>query len=637
MPRNPSGVYSLPAGNPVVPGTLIETTWANPTMSDIGAALTGSLPRDGSAGMQGPLMLAFNGTRPLEAVTVQQLDSAVGGSANYSPAGTLQYFAFSQVPTGWLKADGAAVSRTTYANLFAAIGTIYGAGNGTTTFNLPDLRGQFLRCFDDGRGTDPSRVFGSVQQAANQQHNHNVTDPGHSHGVIDPGHTHTAPEGLFGTSATYFIPLEVAGSGLSSVTGNSKTGISVALASAGVTATAEGSEARPINTAIGICIRAFGALQTDGLGSMAFQNKNAVDITGGKGEFTTLSCATAPVNPTDVARLADIGGAIASVVSSNPQVLTVDNSDPKNLILRPLVNQPFGSVQLNASGQVPPNMIPLSDINYQGPWDASSGQNPTQAFPAVTFTDGDMYMIDVAGVINLRDNTGVEQPLMAAVGAEIIYVTGSPTLPLIGWYLNPAPTITGATAAQISFIPYGTITAVDVQDALQQTDDSKAPKNNPTFTGTVVGVTKAMVGLGNVANLAPADLPISTATQAALDGKQAAGSYQAADPQLSSLVRQNQQGASYTCVSTDSGKHIYMTASGAYLLPNNATVPFAIGTVITFFNGSGANCTIDIVSPDALYLAGGALVGVRTLASRGIVTAIKVANQAWAISGAGVT
>ncbi len=64
MPRNPQGIYNLPAGNPVVSGTLIESTWANPTMSDIAAALTGSLPRDGSAGMQDQLLLVDQVANP---------------------------------------------------------------------------------------------------------------------------------------------------------------------------------------------------------------------------------------------------------------------------------------------------------------------------------------------------------------------------------------------------------------------------------------------------------------------------------------------------------------------------------------------------------------------------------------------
>ena len=80
-----------------------------------------------------------------------------------NPAGTVQYFANTTPPNGYLECNGAAVNRTTYAELFAAIGTTYGAGNGTTTFNLPDLRGEFIRSFDNGKGTDAGRVMGTWQ------------------------------------------------------------------------------------------------------------------------------------------------------------------------------------------------------------------------------------------------------------------------------------------------------------------------------------------------------------------------------------------------------------------------------------------------------------------------------------------
>jgi|688.fasta_scaffold405625_1 microcystin-dependent protein len=86
--------------------------------------------------------------------------------------GEVKWFAMNSAPSGFLKANGAAVSRTTYANLFAAIGTLYGAGNGTTTFNVPDLRGEFVRGFDDGRGVDAGRVIGSAQADELKSHFH---------------------------------------------------------------------------------------------------------------------------------------------------------------------------------------------------------------------------------------------------------------------------------------------------------------------------------------------------------------------------------------------------------------------------------------------------------------------------------
>lgn len=79
------------------------------------------------------------------------------------PSGAVMYFAMQAAPAGWLKADGSAVSRTQYPALFAAIGTTYGAGDGRSTFNLPDLRGEFIRGWDDGRGIDRGRALGSAQ------------------------------------------------------------------------------------------------------------------------------------------------------------------------------------------------------------------------------------------------------------------------------------------------------------------------------------------------------------------------------------------------------------------------------------------------------------------------------------------
>ena len=86
-----------------------------------------------------------------------------GKVAQAAPSGQIAFFAGSSAPAGWLKANGAAVSRTLYANLFAAIGTTYGTGDGRSTFNLPDLRGEFMRGWDDGRGIDRGRVFGAAQ------------------------------------------------------------------------------------------------------------------------------------------------------------------------------------------------------------------------------------------------------------------------------------------------------------------------------------------------------------------------------------------------------------------------------------------------------------------------------------------
>lgn len=103
------------------------------------------------------------------------------------PAGAVMPFAMNSAPTGWLWANGTAVSRTTYAALFAAIGTTYGTGDGNSTFNLPDLRGYFVR----GAGTNSDGIaagtFGAKQGNTVGPHTHSGRtgndSPDHSHGT----------------------------------------------------------------------------------------------------------------------------------------------------------------------------------------------------------------------------------------------------------------------------------------------------------------------------------------------------------------------------------------------------------------------------------------------------------------------
>lgn len=89
------------------------------------------------------------------------------------PTGSVFYLATSTVPNGYLEANGSAVSRVTYASLWQALGSP-NTGNGSTTFNLPDLRGEFIRGWDHGRGVDADRTLGSSQASENLAHNHGM-------------------------------------------------------------------------------------------------------------------------------------------------------------------------------------------------------------------------------------------------------------------------------------------------------------------------------------------------------------------------------------------------------------------------------------------------------------------------------
>jgi microcystin-dependent protein len=183
--------------------------------------------------------------------TVIAFAGTVGGTGNVPP------------PPGWLLCDGSAVSRTQYANLFAAIGTNSGAGDGASTFNLPDYRGYFLRGLDQGTGNDPDAAartaapngggfgnsVGSLQAPQVQSH---------SHGVNDPGHSHPPPAGnlawLMWNHSTVAGDIGVVPTSGGSPAVDGITNIGSATTGVSIQATG-GSETRPLNAAVNYLIK----------------------------------------------------------------------------------------------------------------------------------------------------------------------------------------------------------------------------------------------------------------------------------------------------------------------------------------------------------------------------------------------
>lgn len=151
-----------------------------------------------------------------------------------SPVGTVSAFAGASAPPRWLLCTGGTVSRTTYAALFAAIGTTYGAGDGSTTFHLPDLRGRVVAGKDDMGGSAASRVTAAVsgingatlgaaggdQRAP--QHTHTATST-----VSDPGHTHDIANGFMTGGGTVYFGGTGGNMGLELTTRTAATGITV--------------------------------------------------------------------------------------------------------------------------------------------------------------------------------------------------------------------------------------------------------------------------------------------------------------------------------------------------------------------------------------------------------------------------
>lgn len=117
-----------------------------------------------------------------------QPDAPVTPFSSFFP-GQLVESASATIPAGFLACDGSAVSRTTYSALFAAIGVVWGAGDTTTTFNVPDLRGRATI----GSGTGPSLTARTLGQQAIGEELHVLTVAelaAHNHTISDPGHTH---------------------------------------------------------------------------------------------------------------------------------------------------------------------------------------------------------------------------------------------------------------------------------------------------------------------------------------------------------------------------------------------------------------------------------------------------------------
>ena len=117
---------------------------------DDGTHCFGNIHIDGIIDKSGAVNFNAYAPTPDDRSTNNQIATCEWVRSYIMPAGSIIPFAGSSIPTGYLLCNGAVVSRTTYANLFKVIGTTYGAGDGSTTFNLPDLRDRFL----EGAGTN---------------------------------------------------------------------------------------------------------------------------------------------------------------------------------------------------------------------------------------------------------------------------------------------------------------------------------------------------------------------------------------------------------------------------------------------------------------------------------------------------
>ena len=164
-------IKTFVSGETVTPAKLNE-------LSQSTVALTAGSIVDADVSASAAIALSKLATGALPtAITVASANMVTATAQALLPAGAVMAFAMNSAPAGWLAANGAAVSRSTYATLFAAISTTHGSGDGSTTFNVPDLRGIFVRGSGDQTisGTLYSKAFALKEADELKSHTHQYT------------------------------------------------------------------------------------------------------------------------------------------------------------------------------------------------------------------------------------------------------------------------------------------------------------------------------------------------------------------------------------------------------------------------------------------------------------------------------
>jgi microcystin-dependent protein len=231
-------------------GTFVETIPAY-TKSLLKIPNNGPVLVVQAAGPQIVPLYFFTGTFPGSQFATNYL--AVQTTAALAVrTGIVEFFAGQPVniPVNTLLADGSAVSRATYSGLFGKIGTIWGPGDGSTTFNLPNANARMLVGAGAASGLSTRSVgaTGGLESVAlvaanNGPHTHTVTDPGHTHTVTDPGHIHSMQNTQIwdaNSGASAMGATGTSGFGVKS-TNSSTTGITVASGTTGISIVSQGT------------------------------------------------------------------------------------------------------------------------------------------------------------------------------------------------------------------------------------------------------------------------------------------------------------------------------------------------------------------------------------------------------------
>jgi microcystin-dependent protein len=295
--------------------------------------------------MSGHLTLNADPISDLHAATKKYVDELMA-QATSMPIGSTMFFAATSVPEGWVECNGATYNVNDYPLLFKAIG--YRFGGSGSSFRVPDLRGEFLRGWDNGRGIDPGRTFGALQESQFKSHTHTAADinisattslaGAHTHSITDPGHRHdllgndlgTATNQLFAPGlykddaervATDADTIALASTGISinSVAAHSHTLSAVGSVSIN---SSGGSDTYPRNVALMICIKAYGNIESNILTSE--EVLNLIDAKVKKAGDTMSGFLTLHSNPTANMHAATKGYVDTSITTALGQLQYFD-------------------------------------------------------------------------------------------------------------------------------------------------------------------------------------------------------------------------------------------------------------------------------------------------------------------------
>jgi len=326
---------------------------------------------------------------------------------------------------------------------------------------------------------------------------------------------------------------------------------------------------------------------------------SAIDSTTKSNAAQSAAIATAATDATTKAN-----AALASANTYTDSLSTSLNNTLGDYVLENDRNQPSGFAGLNSSGKLLDSVIPLSVNAYTD----TKVAGIVNSAPATLDTLGELaaaLQADEAASTTLTTLVGTKAPIASPTFTGTV---SGITKSMIG--LGNADN----TSDALKPISTATQNSLDTKLASSTAASTYAPIASPTFTGTVSGITKSMVGLSNIDNTADTAKPISTATQTALDSK------------LNRLVSTNPQPGSYQIVVGDAFKLIEMSGGGTLTILDSAS--FATGTTIEVLQTSDSQVLIagSGFTPDSTP-------GLKLRAKWSSATLLKRGTNSWVVMG----